>query len=561
MTSTVSLDPMTWQRQVSPEDQERFRSNGWWRDVTALDEFLDSVARHPHKAAVVAYSKDNPIPFTVTYGQLGAMVDRCALAYLEHGVGKGDAVTIQLPNVWQFPVAVLAAMRIGALPNPVPHIYRGHELRFMLNHAQSKLYVIQSDFRGFSFIDMARNLRVEAPALEHIVTIGAQHDDTLDFDQVFLGTPRELEPGARKRLDAMRPKADDPAFLMFTSGTTGQPKAALHSFNTVWSAGRGITEGVEAGPDDVCFMASTVGHLTGFYWGTVFPLSIGQKIVYQDVWDAAALLDMVEREGVSWTVSATPFVLDMVKEQQRQPRPLASLRAFACGGAPIPPTAAIAAKDVLDMDLVSLWGMTEVGTCTVHHVGVPVETLAASDGMQVDFMDLRIVDDEFNPVADGEEGRLQVRGPSIILGYYEQPDNTAAAETPNGWFETGDLGMHVPDGGVRITGRSKDIILRGGQNVPVVEIENALITHPHIAEVAVVAYPDDRMGERGCAVIVPEGEAPTLADLQEHLSAAGLAKQFWPEMIKIVDAMPRTPSGKIQKFILRDQVKSEVTAS
>ncbi|BCB82809.1 hypothetical protein Psuf_001220 [Phytohabitans suffuscus] len=211
-------------------------------------------------------------------------------------------------------------------------------------------------------------------------------------------------------------------------------------------------------------------------------------------------------------------------------------------------------QEHLGVDLVSLWGMTEVGICSIHQLGSSLSTLAASDGKQVPYMGLRIVDDDLQPVPDGTEGRLQARGPSIILGYRDQPELTRDAQTPDGWFETGDLGRRMPDGGIRITGRSKDIIIRGGQNVPVVEIENLLAQHGKVRDVAVVAYPDERLGERGCAVVVPEGTPPTLRELTAHLEAAGMAKQFWPERLEIREAMPRTPSGKIQKYVLRREV-------
>jgi cyclohexanecarboxylate-CoA ligase len=562
MTTPNASQGSGWRRVVPRAEQERYRSAGWWRDVTTLDEFLMAARSHPHKAAVVAYSVGSPVPSTVTYGQLSAMVDRIACTLLDLGIERGDVVTIQLPNIWQFPAIVLGAMRAGAIPNPVPPIYRQHELGFMLNHARSKLYVIQSEFRGFSHDEMAANLAVESPHLRHVVSIGSSTHGALDFDETFLTVPRELEPGARERLEALRPAPDDPAFLMFTSGTTGQPKAALHSFNTSWSAGRGISEAIEAGPDDVCFMASTVGHLTGFFWGTLVPLSLGQKTVYQDVWDVQTLLGIADYEGITWTVSATPFVMDMVEAQKVKPRSLATWRAFVCGGAPIPPTAAVAAKEHLGIELISLWGMTEVGVIVIHHVGTPVETLAASDGMPVDFMELRIVDADLQLVCDGVEGRLQVRGPSIILGYYDQPEHTTAAQTQDGWFETGDLGKRTPDGGLRITGRSKDIIVRGGQNVPVVEIENALAPHSGVEELVIVAYPDTRLGERGCAVVVPRPDAtPTLEDIKVHLADAGVAKQFWPERLEVVDAMPRTPAGKIQKYILRQWVAQRLAES
>lgn len=552
--ANLEISAPDWQRVVPADDVEHFRQEGLWRDKTGLDEFLEAVERHPHKAAVVAYRSGTPLPTTITYGQLGALVDRFAGALIELGVEKGDVVSIQLPNGWEFPAIAFAAMRAGAIPNPIPHIYREHELSFMLAHARTKVYVAQAEFRGFSYSDMAAALRPNLPALAAVVTVDAPRDGCVDFQEFFLRRRRELDPGLIAELEARRPGPDDPAMLMFTSGTTGRPKAALHSHNTIWSAGRPFPEALSLTGDDVCFMASTVGHLTGFFWGTYMPLSMGEKLVYQDVWNAGELVDMIDSEGITWTLSATPFAMDMIEYQKQVKRPLRSLRAFGCGGAPIPPQTAIAMQEHLGVDLVSLWGMTEVGICTIHKLGSPLETLAASDGMQVSHMEVRIVDDEFSAVPDGSEGRLQVRGPSIIIGYRDQPQMTRDAQVGDGWFETGDLGIRTPDGGIRITGRSKDIIVRGGQNVPVVEIENALITHPAVHEVAVVAYADERLGERGCAVVVPEGPAPTLDELLNHLSSAGLAKQFWPERLEIVESMPRTPSGKIQKFVLRELV-------
>lgn len=562
MTQTTA----TWQRPVSSDDAERYHRLGWWRGITGLDELLAAIRRHPDKAAVVSYRKGRAMPSTITYGQLGALVDRFAGAFRSIGVQPGDVVTIQLPNSWEFPALVFGAMRAGAIPNPVPPIYREHELSFMLRHARSKVYVVPASFNGFSHRDMAVSLKAGLPDLQHIVVIDGAPDDAevLGFEEAFVRHLHELQPGLADDLGRARPGADDPAFLMFTSGTTGTPKAALHTHNTAWSAGRPLPEAIKLIADDVCFMASTVGHLTGFFWGTYLPLAMGQKVVYQDTWDAQQLLDIVDLENITWTLSATPFVMDLVGAQKRAPRTLSSLRVVVCGGAPIPPHAAIAMQKHLGVDLVSLWGMTEIGICSIHRLGAPLEILSSSDGMPVGHMELRIVDEDLQPVTDGQEGRLQARGPSIIVGYRDQPQLTRDAETPDGWFETGDLGLRTAEGGIRITGRSKDIIVRGGQNVPVVEVENLLAQHGRIREAAVVAYPDERLGERGCAVIVPDGEAPSLDELKEYLQKAGLARQFWPERLEIVGAMPHTPSGKIKKYLLRQVVAgqpAETTAS
>jgi cyclohexanecarboxylate-CoA ligase len=414
-------------------------------------------------------------------------------------------------------------------------------------------YGVPASFNRFSHRDMAVSLKASLPDLAHIVVIDGPPDDgeVLGFEDVFVRPLHELQPGLAAELGRVRPGADDPAFLMLTSGTTGMPKAALHTHNTAWSAGRPLPEAIELTADDTCFMASTVGHLTGFFWGTYLPLAMGQKVVYQDTWDTQQFLDIVDFENITWTLSATPFAMDMVAAQKLAPRALSSLRVFVCGGAPIPPHAAIAMQEHLGVDLVSLWGMTEIGICPIHRLGAPLDVLSASDGMPVGHMELRIVEEDLRPVPDGQQGRLQARGPSIIVGYRDQAELTRNAETPDGWFETGDLGLRTPEGGIRITGRSKDIIVRGGQNVPVVEVENLLAGHDRIREAAVVAYPDERLGERGCAVIVADGEAPALDELRDYLEKAGLARQFWPERLEIIAAMPRTPSGKIKKYVLR----------
>jgi cyclohexanecarboxylate-CoA ligase len=549
----------TWRRPVSDADAERFHRLGWWRDITGLDELLAAVRRHPDKAAVVSYRKGRALPSTMTYGQLGALVDRFAGAFRSIGVEPGDVVTIQLPNSWEFPALVFGAMRAGAIPNPVPPIYREHELSFMLRHARSKVYIVPASFNRFCHRDMAVSLKPHLPDLQHIVVIDGAPDDgeVLGFEEVFVRPLHELQPGLAADLARVRPGADDPAFLMFTSGTTGMPKAALHTHNTAWSAGRPLPEAIGLTADDTCFMASTVGHLTGFFWGTYLPLAMGQKVVYQDVWDTQQLIDIIDFENITWTLSATPFAMDRVAAQKLAPRALSSLRVFVCGGAPIPPHAAIAMQEHLGVDLVSLWGMTEIGICSIHRLGAPLEVLSASDGMPVEHMELRIVGEDLRPLPDGQEGRLQARGPRIIVGYRDQPELTRNAETPDGWFETGDLGVRTPEGGIRITGRSKDIIVRGGQNVPVVEVENLLAQHDRIREAAVVGYPDERLGERGCAVIVPDGEPPALDELRDYLEKAGMARQFWPERLEIIAAMPRTPSGKIKKYVLRQMMADQ----
>ncbi|MEL7209164.1 MAG: AMP-binding protein [Actinomycetota bacterium] len=361
------------------------------------------------------------------------------------------------------------------------------------------------------------------------------------------------------QLEARRPGADDLIEIMFTSGTTGEPKGVLHSHNTVRSGCRVIDEVYGLGPGDPCFMASTLAHQTGYGYGLLKPLSLGATVVYQDQWEPEQALDAIEAEGVVWTVSATAFAMDLVAAQRRRARDLDRFRFFICGGAPIPPKVVEDAAEVLGAELIAVWGMTENMIVTTTRPGDPVDLVSDSDGTPVEHMEIRVVDDEGRAVEVGQAGNLQCRGPSQALGYFHRQDLYAAAAPDGDWFDTGDVARLRGDGGIRIVGRTKDLVIRGGENVPVAEVEDLLLRHPAVAEVAVVAVPDDRLGERACAVITPpEGQpAPELHQLTAFLEEAGMARQFWPERLTVMAEMPHTPSGKIQKFKLRALIEAD----
>jgi cyclohexanecarboxylate-CoA ligase len=286
------------------------------------------------------------------------------------------------------------------------------------------------------------------------------------------------------------------------------------------------------------------------------PLSRGLTVIYQDVWDASTMLELVERYRVSWTMAATPFIVDAVRAQRGAPRDLESLRYVVSGGAPIPSALVADARAELGAQLVAVWGMTENGAVTITGPHDPDEVVADSDGRPVPWMRVRVVDDAGNPVVPDAVGRLQVSGAAQTIGYYQRPDLYDACIVDGGWFDTGDLARQRADGGIRIAGRVKDLVIRGGENVPVVEVENALYRHPKVAEVAEVGYPDDRLGERACAVVVPGTTPPTLTDLTEHLARLGMTPSFWPERVEIVEQLPKTASGKIQKYLLRERLRS-----
>ncbi len=543
-------------RPIDPDEAASWVANGWWPTTTIVDDFRAVVAATPDRPAIVTYRQGRDLPVTFTYGQLGILVDRFAAALVDFGIEPGDVVSLQLPNSWEFPALTLAILQVGAVVNPLVPIFRHRELAFILERTEAKLLVVPRTFRGFDHGELAARLVAEVPTLQAAFVVdGDAPEGTKSFHDHFVARRWEDTPNLRATLAARAPAPDDLCEIQFTSGTTGEPKGVLHDHRTAWASGRAITGTLGVGPDDVCFMASTLAHQTGFLFGFASPLGLGTKVVYQDVWDAKAAIRIFDAERVAYTVSATPFVVDLIDAQQEIHGSLASFKYFICGGAPIPPHVVAAAAETLDAELVAVWGMTENGVVTATRPGSPIEVVANSDGIPMPWMQLRIVDDEGVELPLGETGHLQVRGPNQTLGYFRRPDTYLASSSADGWFDTGDLAWRRDDGGIRISGRAKDLVIRGGENVPVVEIEALLYTHPKVRELAVIGLPDDRLGERACAVVVPSDESapPTLAELVGALDAAGVAKQYWPERLEVVAEMPRTPSGKIQKYQLRDR--------
>jgi cyclohexanecarboxylate-CoA ligase len=286
-------------------------------------------------------------------------------------------------------------------------------------------------------------------------------------------------------------------------------------------------------------------------YGIVLPVMLGGTAVLQDVFAAEEMARQIREEGASFTMGATPFLNDLTEHVASTGQGTPSLKVFVSAGAPIPRALVSKARQTLGAAIVSAWGMSENGAVTTTRLDDPEEKTTSTDGCPLPGMKLRVVDAEGRAVSVGEEGRLQVRGCSNFVGYLKRPDlDTTDAE---GWFDTGDLARMDADGYIRIAGRSKDIIIRGGENIPVVEVEGLLFRHPAVAEVAVVGVPDARLGERACAFVrLREGASLSFEEMVAHLEAQRMARQYMPERLEIVEELPRTPSGKIQKFRLRE---------
>jgi cyclohexanecarboxylate-CoA ligase len=524
------------------------RAAGLWRNES-LETYLDRWATaRPDKAAVV----DGHGRYS--WAALARAVERVAHGLRVHGLEAGGVVSCQLPNWNEFVLVFLAASRLGAVVNPIPPTYRASELRFMLGLLESQTLIVPSTFRGFDYLPMVAQIRKELPRLERVFVARGEAPAGTEPFSALTDTAWEAKAG-RGSLPGSDP--DTVHEVVFTSGTTGEPKGVMHTPNTTLSTIYALIERLAFTDRDVLLMASTLGHQTGYLYGYCLNLLLGATAVWMDIWNVADAARLIEAERVTFTMGATPFLRDLTYAET--PRDLGSLRVFISAGAPIPRQLVKDARDRLKCAVSAGWGMTENGLVTCNGLDDPEEKVFTTDGVPLSGMELRVVDDDGHEVARGGEGDLLVRGPAQFAGYFKRPEFTADGHTIDGWFKTGDCATLDGDGYVSITGRTKDVIIRGGENIPVVEVENLLYTHPKIAGVAIVAMADPRLVERACAVVIPhDGQSLTLPEVTAFLEGHQLARHKFPERLEIVTEFPMTPSGKIQKYRLRQLVAERI---
>jgi len=547
------------QPSLTTERIEAMRRFGFWPDHV-LTDFLDRWAtERPEQVAVVDHNSMTGQRTELTFRALADQVDRIACGLKRIGIERGDVISFQLPNWWQFHALHLAALRIGAVTNALMPIFRERELGFMLGLAESKLLVVPRQFRGFDHQAMAERLRSTLPALRHVLVVGGEGNAA--FETLLMEAPptKAGPTEARGGVSFIRPDPCEVIQVVYTSGTTGEPKGAMHISNTLFSNVIPYAERLGLTGQDVVLMASPMAHQTGFLYGMMMSLYLGAKNVLQDVWEPERTADIIAADCVTFTMASTPFLSDLTEVAHRRPEAFRGFRIFLAGGAPIPRVLARRAADVLGASIVSGWGMTENGALAIGRLDDPPEKTFETDGCPLPGMEIRVVDPKGIALPAGEEGRLQARGCSNFVGYLKRPElNGVDAE---GWFDTGDLARLDTEGYVRITGRSKDIIIRGGENIPVVEIEQLLYRHPAVQECAIVAMPDPRLGERCCAFIVTRDEARfDIAEMIRFLEEQRVARIYMPERVEVVEEMPKTPSGKIQKFRLRELAQRFGTA-
>ena len=525
------------------ERERRYRAKGWWPDDRLLDRYAVAVQRLRDRLAVADAAGRQ-----LSHGMLWREAGRFSEKLKKGGVGRGDVVILLLPNVVDTQVAFLGMLRLGAIPASMPTRTDPETVAYAARLTGARALVSLERHGTARLGDIAR---------EAAATCG--HDLGVFL---FDGSDGTWRTAPTRRETSLPASAVDLAQIMFTSSTTGLPKAVMHSDNTLAALNIGFAERFALSPDTPIFLASPLGHSIGVVHGSRLSLHTGAPLILQDVWDPERALETIEAFGCAFTVAATPFLKDLVDASWPRPKPkLAPLRSFLCGGAQVPPSLMMEAQARFPNTFVTvLWGMTEGGLVTGVRES-PREKLMNTAGIGLPGLELRCLSAAGPAVPAGKEGELAMRGPGVFTGYFGQQDLYESEITEDGFFRTGDLARIDADGYVQITGRLKDLVIRGGVNISPTPIENALADHPNVDVVAVIGYPDERLGERICAVVVPDGEVPSLNDLIVHAQAKRLPKHHCPEVLRVVDAMPMTPAGKIRKADLRTVVAGDGQAS
>lgn len=537
----------------TPDEIEHFYASGFWQNETMFDIVERQAATLPDRAFVFDSTTQ------LTYGELRDQALRLGLGLRRAGVRPGDRVAAQLPNWTEFVLIATALSRVGGILVPVMPIYRDDEVAHVLRQSGAKAAITCETFKNFGYLEMFQSLRGECPDLELLIAArgsessGVPSLDSLRVEGDLADIAAELGEG---------PSPDDGFLIVFTSGTTSRPKGCFHTFNTLRASAGGIVKSLGYTQDDVQFGPSPITHSTGIITSCLLPLITGASSHLMEAWDPVDGLRRIKEYGCTVTVTATAFLQMLMGAYDPEQHDASSIRFWVCAGAPIPSAVVHNAQKVLSGGRVlSLYGRSENMLTTMCTAEDDPDRSATSDGSALAGASVQIVDTDGNEVPRGTEGDIAYKGPSHMLEYFRDPEATAELFTSAGYSRSGDLGFMDEDGYVRVTGRLKDIVIRGGLNISAREIEEYLLDHPAIANVAVVGMPDERLGEKVCAYVVPAaGATLTLDEVVAYLRERKVATPKLPERLEIVENFPMTATGKIQKHLLRDDIKRKIGA-
>ncbi|MDY9413339.1 medium-chain fatty-acid--CoA ligase [Escherichia coli] len=526
-----------------------YRQQGLWGDASLADYWQQTARAMPDKIAVV----DNH-GATYTYSALDHAASCLANWMLAKGIESGDRIAFQLPGWCEFTVIYLACLKTGAVSVPLLPSLREAELVWVLNKCQAKMFFAPTLFKQTRPVDLILPLQNQLPQLQQIVGVDklAPATSSLSLSQILAdNTPLTT---------AITTHGDELAAVLFTSGTEGLPKGVMLTHNNILASERAYCARLNLTWQDVFMMPAPLGHATGFLHGVTAPFLIGARSVLLDIFTPDACLALLEQQRCTCMLGATPFVYDLLNLLEKQPADLSALRFFLCGGTTIPKKVARECQQ-RGIKLLSVYGSTESSPHAVVNLDDPLPRFMHTDGYAAAGVEIKVVDDARKTLPPGCEGEEASRGPNVFMGYFDEPELTARALDEEGWYYSGDLCRMDEAGYIKITGRKKDIIVRGGENISSREVEDILLQHPKIHDACVVAMPDERLGERSCAYVVLKAphHSLSLEEVVAFFSRKRVAKYKYPEHIVVIEKLPRTVSGKIQKFLLRKDIMRRLT--
>ena len=526
-----------------------YRQQGLWGDASLADYWQQTARAMPDKIAVV----DNH-GATYTYSALDHAASCLANWMLAKGIESGDRIAFQLPGWCEFTVIYLACLKIGAVSVPLLPSWREAELVWVLNKCQAKMFFAPTLFKQTRPVDLILPLQNQLPQLQQIVGVDklAPATSSLSLSQIIADNT--------SLTTAITTHGDELAAVLFTSGTEGLPKGVMLTHNNILASERAYCARLNLTWQDVFMMPAPLGHATGFLHGVTAPFLIGARSVLLDIFTPDACLALLEQQRCTCMLGATPFVYDLLNLLEKQPADLSALRFFLCGGTTIPKKVARECQQ-RGIKLLSVYGSTESSPHAVVNLDDPLSRFIHTDGYAAAGVEIKVVDDARKTLPPGCEGEEASRGPNVFMGYFDEPELTARALDEEGWYYSGDLCRMDEAGYIKITGRKKDIIVRGGENISSREVEDILLQHPKIHDACVVAMPDERLGERSCAYVVLKAphHSLSLEDVVAFFSRKRVAKYKYPEHIVVIEKLPRTASGKIQKFLLRKDIMRRLT--
>lgn len=536
-------------RVPSLELQQRYRAEKLWLDKSLGVFFDESLERCAH-LEVRFWSE--VAPYRGTFGDVHRQARRFATGLAQRGVQPGDVLTYQLPNRVEAMIALYGAAMAGAVVVPVVHFYGPTELQFILTQLAAKLHLTTATFGSSEYLEALDGFRRDVPSLEQVVLVG---EGSASWTEAFSEVIDEPPLAQLPLVDPMMP-----ATIGYTSGTTSAPKGVIHVSNSIVGEAQQLAR-YDVGTSRPLLTGAPLAHSMGMTGGAIIPLLRNTPTHLVDRWIPGQVLAIILEAGLSSGSGSTYFLTSLLDDPSFTPAHAALIESVGLGGSPVPGAVCDRAES-LGVTAVRSYGSTEHPTSVGAQRSDPPERRKYTEGRPLDGCEIRIVDDEGHDLPPGETGEILSRGADLFFGYVDAKLTTQALDK-EGWYHTEDLAVLDAEGYITIVDRKKDIIIRGGENISASEVEEILLRMPGLSEVAVVAAPDARFGEHSCAFVTltPDASAPSLDEVRSYFRRAGVARQKWPEEIQMVDQFPRTPSGKIKKQQLRDQLRRGEAAS